>query len=136
MLLSTAAQRRGGFPSWLGNWYGNAISSPPPKDGGGSTQSGSSKVPGNLDDVDTTTPTDTKEGEGRTIDWIGVRLGKEVASQGTEIRDADGRKLLGKVGALGNGRCWIVRGRQWTEVGHFPVWIWVLVNSADGGDMT
>jgi hypothetical protein len=133
MLLSTAAQRRGGFPSWLGNWYGNAISSPPPTDGGGSTQSGSSKVPGNLDDVDTTTPTDTKEGEGRTIDWIGVRLGKEVASQGTEIRDADGRKLLGKVGALGNGRCWIVRGRQWTEVGHFPVWIWVPVNSADGG---
>jgi hypothetical protein len=118
MLISRAAQKRGGFPSWLGNWYGNAVSSPPPDDTGSS--GGVSKVPGNVDDVETP----AGEAEASTMrrsamDWIVARLGKDQS--GVEVRDGDGAKVLGKAGALGNGRCWVVRGRQWTEVGEGAV---------------
>lgn len=98
--LTAAAKQRGGFPSWLGNWWATAVLSKAP---------------------DATSAGDRLDSIGRPIKSIvhPAAVAAEVSPEETEdpsfyeTRAERKRRLMLE---SGDGRCWNVKGRQWTEV--------------------
>jgi len=94
-LLSSAAHRLGGFPNWLGNWYASTFLPGPPQ-----------LAASAIEEIE-------KEG---TEEEQGLEEDKDVSANcsrrthaSSEMRLEKGKKPF----ALGDGRCWAVRGKQW-----------------------
>ncbi|WVQ99031.1 hypothetical protein IAU59_006163 [Kwoniella sp. CBS 9459] len=105
--LEESAQRNGGWPSWLGDWWasrklslgssvpGHALYSTSPSSSESSSGSGGAES--------------SKEGEGSN--------GKD----GGILRKGDEGEKKGLQAMVGEGRIWVVKGRQWTEdMNRFP----------------
>lgn len=82
--LVESAKKRGGFPSWLGQWWANRWE-------------GRGGVPGHRL---------YSAGGGTRIDGEG----------GGTLVKGSGSGMTGIQAAAGDGRVWVVKGRQWTEV--------------------
>lgn len=96
--LTAAAKRRGGFPSWLGNWWATATLSKAP---------------------DASSVSDRLDATGRPIQPLSVPEGTTRHTEDVEdpsfyeTRAERKRRLMLE---SGDGRLWNVKGRQWTEV--------------------
>jgi hypothetical protein len=102
--LTESAKKQGGWPTWLGNWWAKRW------EGG-------------------------KDVPGHTLYWPGSDAGvRNVKSEQPEAGKThqgvqgigsvtDGLGLSGIQAAAGNGRVWVVKGRQWTEVSEQATWV-------------
>lgn len=90
--LLESARKHGGFPTWLGQWWANLLTSSHFKSRGG--------LPGHS----IFTCDGKPEGEAEELKPEAVKAGTPT------------RAWLGVQAAAGGGRAWVVKGRQWTEV--------------------
>ena len=84
--LKSAANKHGGWPSWLGQWWADAFNR------------SSKQVPGHAIYEEHPRTLTVGEGEAET----------EVQASGSGIK--------GLQAVAGGGRVWVVKGKQWTEV--------------------
>lgn len=86
--LEESAQKHGGWPSWLGNWWAQK------------KWHDDRKVPGH-----TLYSSRAEDGEDAAVD----------GDEGGLVKGSAGA-VKGLQGAAGGGRVWVVKGKQWTEV--------------------
>ncbi|WVR05410.1 hypothetical protein IAU60_002425 [Kwoniella sp. DSM 27419] len=93
--LEDSAKQRGGWPSWLGDWWAAR------------KLSLGTGVPGHA--LYSTQPAKGEDGE----------IGQDT--QGGVLRKGDEGEKKGLQAMVGDGRIWVVKGRQWTEdMNRFP----------------
>jgi len=116
-LLLDSAKKLGGFPSWLGTWSGYIADSN--RKGG---------VPGHLiywNSLSGKGDTGPSVKEGMTPFDIG---GEVESGQGGALVKKSGAGIVNYAAIAGEGRAWLVKGRQWTEVGDIDSGLTVLTN--------
>lgn len=94
-LLSTAAHKQGGFPNWLGNWYASTFLPGPPQ-----------LAASAIEEIEKE-GTPEQQAEEDKCAPLGAARRRQT---GSETRFEKGKKPF----ALGDGRCWAVRGKQWS----------------------
>lgn len=108
-LLSSAAHERGGFPNWLGQWYASTFLPGPPKIASSAVEE--IEKQGTEDEEAVEQEEEAAAAAAGQDQTCGARSGGGGGGAGTDIlgRVEKGVKLF----ALGDGRCWAVRGKQW-----------------------
>ncbi|WVF71877.1 hypothetical protein IAT40_006687 [Kwoniella sp. CBS 6097] len=104
--LEESAKRNGGWPSWLGDWWASR------------KLSIGSSVPGHaLYSTSTSSEPDSSAEAGSSSKEGEKREGRE----GGILRKGDEGEKKGLQAMVGDGRIWVVKGRQWTEdMNRFP----------------